>query len=164
MRIYQRLTDGSPIADVSPFLDGDILAARGVPETAVDGDGVLLLQPGRFTTLGVAAGDLVGLRVTAHGFELATVYARGFKGLSASRNDPVHATPPWASGSTTSRPAGPCAHPGAPRSADATSTPASITESLAVLPVASFAGPSVLLGLVDCDDDGRGGLFSALPL
>jgi tetratricopeptide (TPR) repeat protein len=70
---YQRLTDGSPIADVSPFLDGDILAARGVPETAVDGDGVLLLQPGRFATLGVAAGDLVGLRVTAHGFELAAV-------------------------------------------------------------------------------------------
>ncbi len=70
---YQRLTNGSPIADVSPFLDGDILAARGVPETAVDDDGVLLLQPGRFTTLGVAAGDLVGLRVTAHGFELAAV-------------------------------------------------------------------------------------------
>jgi hypothetical protein len=70
---YQRLTDGSPIADVSPFLDGDILAARGVPETAVDGDGVLLLPPGRFATLGVAAGDLVGLRVTAHGFELAAV-------------------------------------------------------------------------------------------
>jgi hypothetical protein len=70
---YQRLTDGSPIADVTPFLDGDILAARGVPETAVDGDGVLLLQPRRFTTLGVAAGDLVGLRVTAHGFELAAV-------------------------------------------------------------------------------------------
>ena len=58
---------------MSPFLDGDILAARGVPETAVDGDGVLLLQPGRFATLGVAAGDLVGLRVTAHGFELAAV-------------------------------------------------------------------------------------------
>ena len=28
---YRRLTDGSPIADLSPFLDGDILAARGVP-------------------------------------------------------------------------------------------------------------------------------------
>jgi hypothetical protein len=70
---YRRLTDGSPIAEVSPFLDGDILAARGLPETAVDGDGVLLLQPGRFATLGVAAGDLVGLRVTAHGLELAAV-------------------------------------------------------------------------------------------
>ena len=70
---YQRLTDGSPIAEVSAFLDGDILAARGVPETAVDGDGVLLLRPGRFAALGVAAGDLVGLRVTAHGLELAAV-------------------------------------------------------------------------------------------
>ena len=70
---YQRLTDGSPITDVSAFLAGDILAARGVPETAVDGDGVLLLRPGRFTALGVAAGDLVGLRVTAHGLELAAV-------------------------------------------------------------------------------------------
>jgi len=68
---YQRLTDGSPIADVSPFLDGDILAARGVPEMVVGEDGVLLLPPGRFATLGVGAGDLVGLRVTAAGFELA---------------------------------------------------------------------------------------------
>jgi len=72
-KTYQRLTNGSPIAEVSPFLDGYILAARGVPEIAVDGDGVLLLQPGRFATLGVAAGDLVGLRVTAHGLELAAV-------------------------------------------------------------------------------------------
>lgn len=72
---YQRLTDDSPITDVSPFLDGDILAARGVPETAVDGEGVLLLPPGRFAALGVAAGDLVGLRVTAHGFDLTAVTA-----------------------------------------------------------------------------------------
>ncbi len=71
---YQRLTDGSPLTEVSPFLDGDILAARGVPTTAGDSNGaLLLLQPGRFAALGVAAGDLVGLRVTAHGFELAAV-------------------------------------------------------------------------------------------
>ena len=70
---YRRLTDGSPITEVSAFLDGDVLAARGVPETAVDGDGVLLLRPGRFAALGVAAGDLVGLRVTAHGLELVAV-------------------------------------------------------------------------------------------
>ncbi len=70
-QIYQRLADGSPIADVLPFLDRDVLAERGVPATAVGGDGVLLLPPGRFAALGVAAGDLVGLRVTADGFELA---------------------------------------------------------------------------------------------
>jgi hypothetical protein len=34
---------------------------------------VLLLPPGRFATLGVAADDLVGLGVTALGFELSTV-------------------------------------------------------------------------------------------
>jgi len=70
---YQRLTDGSPITDVSPFFDGDALAERGVPATAVGDDGVLLLPPGRFAALGVAAGDLVGLRVTPAGFELAAV-------------------------------------------------------------------------------------------
>ncbi len=72
---YQRLTDGSPIAEVSPFLDGDVLAERGVPEKVVGDDEVLLLQPGRFATLGVGAGDLVGLRVTADGFELAAAGA-----------------------------------------------------------------------------------------
>lgn len=71
--IYQRLTDGSPITDVSPSLDGDILAARGVPDSAVDADGVLLLATGRLAALGVAAGDLVGLRVTGQGFELAAI-------------------------------------------------------------------------------------------
>ena len=67
---YQRLTDGSPVADVSPFLNGDVLAERGVPESAVGVDGALLLEPGRFAALGVAAGDLVGLRITGDGFEL----------------------------------------------------------------------------------------------
>ena len=71
---YQRLSDGSPITEVSPFLDSDLLAARGVPTTAGDSNGApLLLPPGRFAALGVGAGDLVGLRVTAHGFELAAV-------------------------------------------------------------------------------------------
>jgi hypothetical protein len=36
---YQRLTDGSPLADVSPLFDGDVLAERGVPEIAVGDDG-----------------------------------------------------------------------------------------------------------------------------
>ena len=70
---YQRLTDGSPITDVSPFLDEEVLTARGVPATAVDSEGALLLPPGHFAALGVGAGDLVGLRVTATGFELAMV-------------------------------------------------------------------------------------------
>lgn len=72
---YQRLTDGSPLADVSPFRDGDVLAGRGVPAIAVGDGGVLLFEPGRLAALGVGAGDLVGLRVTADGFELAAVEA-----------------------------------------------------------------------------------------
>src|SRR5271166_2521877 len=57
---YQRLTDGSPITEVSAFLDEDALAARGVPTTAVDADGALLLPPGHFGAQGIVAGDLVG--------------------------------------------------------------------------------------------------------
>lgn len=70
---YQRLVDGSPITDVSPFLDGDLLAERGVPAAAVDMEGGLLFPPGYFAARGVSAGDLVGLTVTANGFEFATV-------------------------------------------------------------------------------------------
>ncbi len=67
---YQRLGDGSPVADVSPLLDGDVLAQRGVPAGAVGADGALLFEGGRFAALGVTAGDLVGLRITEAGFEL----------------------------------------------------------------------------------------------
>ena len=69
--IYQQLRDGSPVADVSPFLDSDVLAERGVPELAIGVDGAVLFEAGRFAALGVAAGGLVGLRVTGDGFELA---------------------------------------------------------------------------------------------
>lgn len=72
---YQRLVDGSPIIDVSPFLDGDVLTARGVPATALDTEGALLLPPGHFAARGVVAGDLVGLTVTLNGFEFAPVTA-----------------------------------------------------------------------------------------
>ena len=70
---HRRLIDGSPITRVRPSLDGDVLAARGVPTAAVDSDAALLLPPGRFAEMGVAAGDLVGLRVSADGFELTAV-------------------------------------------------------------------------------------------
>jgi tetratricopeptide (TPR) repeat protein len=76
---YQRLTDGSPIADVSPLLDGRALTKRGVPASAIEGDGALLFEPGRFAGLGVGAGDLVGLRVTPGGFELSAI-----EGLTAA--------------------------------------------------------------------------------
>jgi tetratricopeptide (TPR) repeat protein len=76
---YQRLSDGAPITEVCPFHDGDVydsdvLAERGVPATALNSDAALLVLPlGRFAALGVGAGDLVGLRVSEHGFELAAI-------------------------------------------------------------------------------------------
>jgi tetratricopeptide (TPR) repeat protein len=71
---FQRLVDGTPI-DVLPSFDGDVLAARGVSTTATGDEELLLLPPGHFAALGVTAGDLVGLRVTANGFELTRVAA-----------------------------------------------------------------------------------------
>ncbi|WP_373235210.1 SEC-C metal-binding domain-containing protein [Mycobacterium marinum] len=76
---YQRLSDGSPISEVCPLHggdvdDNDVLTARGVPAAAVDSDtAVLVLPAGRFAALGVGAGDLVGLRVSANGLELVAV-------------------------------------------------------------------------------------------
>lgn len=73
MPTYQHLTDGSPVADVSPLVDGDVLAERGVPDGVVPDDGALVFGPGRFAALGVSAGDLLGLRVLPDGLELAPV-------------------------------------------------------------------------------------------
>jgi len=81
---YQRFTDGSTITDVSPLLDDDVLDARGVSTMAVDADGALLLPPGHFGALGVEAGDLVGLRVSADGFELAKVANPARCGIGAA--------------------------------------------------------------------------------
>lgn len=70
---FLRLSDGAPIADALAGFDDDDLAARGVPEDFGDGEGVVLLPPGRFAAIGLRAGDLVGMRVTAKGFELSRV-------------------------------------------------------------------------------------------
>jgi hypothetical protein len=72
---FQRLSDGAAIAEVFGGLDDEALAARGVPVELDNGEGVLLLPPGRFADIDAGAGDLVGLRVTAEGFELSRVSA-----------------------------------------------------------------------------------------
>ena len=69
---FQQLADGAPISEAFAEL-GDDFATRGVPETVDPGGGVLLLPPGRFAELGARAGDLVGLRVTAQGFEVERI-------------------------------------------------------------------------------------------
>ncbi|MEY8016708.1 SEC-C metal-binding domain-containing protein [Mycobacterium servetii] len=72
---YRRLADGAPVGDAFALLDedADAFAARGVPAAAIGGEGALLLPPGCLAGLGVRAGDLVGLRVTADGFDLTVV-------------------------------------------------------------------------------------------
>jgi len=70
---FQRLCDGAAIAEVFEGLDDDALADRGVPAGLDGGEGVLLLPQGRFAAIGAGPGDLVGLRVTADGFDLARV-------------------------------------------------------------------------------------------
>ena len=69
---YQRLSDGSPITLATSLLDSDALATRAIPETVVDNE-MWLLEPGRFDTLGVGAGDLIGVRVSTNGLELTKV-------------------------------------------------------------------------------------------
>lgn len=81
---YQRLTDGSPLVDVSAMLDHDLLVQRGVPGTEVGDDGALLFEPGRWAALGVGPGDLVGLRVHSDGFELVDVTTLSVSGIGAS--------------------------------------------------------------------------------
>ena len=88
LETYQRLTDGAPVTDVLPGFDEDVLTARGVPMDAVDEDGaLLLLPPGRLADLGVAAGDLVGLRVSEQGFELTAVSEVAQCAIGAALND-----------------------------------------------------------------------------
>jgi len=67
---YGRLADGEPLVQVIPGVTDDVLSERGVPAAAVDDDGVIVLPSGRLKDLGLAAGDLVGFRVTMAGFEV----------------------------------------------------------------------------------------------
>jgi tetratricopeptide (TPR) repeat protein len=73
--IYGRLTDGSPVTVVLASFDSHALAERDVPEDLSDDDGSLLLSPGQLARLGVAEGDLVGLRLTAAGLALERIPA-----------------------------------------------------------------------------------------
>jgi tetratricopeptide (TPR) repeat protein len=70
---FERLADGAPVAEVFAEFDADLLAERNIPADAVDVDGALLLPPGYLARLGVAAGELVGVRVTPTGLAVEPV-------------------------------------------------------------------------------------------
>lgn len=72
---YTQLADGTPIHVAVPGFDEGVLDQRGVPLDTVDDGGALVLPPGTLRDLDVAAGDLVGLRLTPEGLTLSKVTA-----------------------------------------------------------------------------------------
>ncbi|MEZ0383980.1 SEC-C domain-containing protein [Mycobacterium sp. pW045] len=72
---YAELADGAPVAVVLPGYDDELLAERGIPVELIAESGALLLKPGALAGLGLAAGDLLGLRLTDGGIALEPVAA-----------------------------------------------------------------------------------------
>jgi SEC-C motif len=70
---YGRLADGSAARVVLAGFDNELLEQRGIPAEVVDPLGALLLAPGTLGTLGVAEGDLVGVRLTMRGLVVERV-------------------------------------------------------------------------------------------
>ncbi|MGH3640817.1 MAG: hypothetical protein ACRDUX_17505, partial [Mycobacterium sp.] len=61
---YVRFADGSPAYVALPMVDDELLGERETAPELVDPLGALLLTPGTLAALGVAEGDLVGVRLT----------------------------------------------------------------------------------------------------
>ena len=72
---YGRFADGSAARVVLAGFDDELLEQRGIPAEVVDPLGALLLMPDTLGTLGVAEGDLVGVRLTEQGLVVERVSA-----------------------------------------------------------------------------------------
>ncbi|MGH3970747.1 MAG: SEC-C metal-binding domain-containing protein [Mycobacterium sp.] len=72
---YDRFTDGSTAEVVLAEFDDELLEQRGIPPEVIDPGGALLLLPGALAALGVAEGDLVGVRLTDQGLAVERVTA-----------------------------------------------------------------------------------------
>ncbi|HWT49063.1 MAG TPA: SEC-C domain-containing protein, partial [Mycobacterium sp.] len=70
---YGRFADGSAAQVMLPGFDDELLEQRGIPDEIVDPLGALLLAPGTLEALGVAEGDLVGVRLTEQGLAVERV-------------------------------------------------------------------------------------------
>lgn len=93
---YAQLADGSPVSVALPTFDEQVLDERGVPLEMVDDGGALVLPPGTLRALGVADGDLVGLRLAPEGLTLSKATATASPGVGAALSatlDPDEPTP-----------------------------------------------------------------------
>ena len=72
---HRQFADGSAAAVVMPGFDEELLDERGIPPEELDEPGALLLAPGTLEALGVAEGDLVGIRLTEQGLTVERVTA-----------------------------------------------------------------------------------------
>jgi hypothetical protein len=72
---YGRFTDGSPARVAMPDYDDELLEERGITDELADPVGALLLAPGTLAALGVAEGDLVGVRISERGLAVERVTA-----------------------------------------------------------------------------------------
>ena len=80
---YGRFADGSAAWVVLAEFDDELLEQRGIPAEVVDPAGALLLTPGTLGTLGVAEGDLVGVRLTEQGLVVERVTALAHSAVGA---------------------------------------------------------------------------------
>ncbi|OBG45153.1 zinc-binding protein [Mycobacterium alsense] len=72
---YARFADGSPARVAMPGYDDELLDERGITDELADPAGALLLAPGTLAALGVAEGDLVGVRLRDEGLEVERITA-----------------------------------------------------------------------------------------
>ncbi|CAN5230660.1 SEC-C metal-binding domain-containing protein [soil metagenome] len=70
---FAHFSDGSSAFVALPMFDLEPLDERGIPLHEVDHLGALLLAPGTLAGLGVAEGDLIGLRLTTEGLAIEAV-------------------------------------------------------------------------------------------
>lgn len=89
---YRRLADGTALREVVLPFDAALLTERGAPTDAF-GQTALLLEPGRLASLGVVAGDLLGMSLGADGIALSAVApdAEHAPGLGAALAEAVPA-------------------------------------------------------------------------
>lgn len=79
-----------------PAFDDEPLVQRGIPAGAVHPLGALLLAPGTLQALGVAEGDLVGVRVTEQGLRVERITGGADSAVGArlaatlKDDEPVH--------------------------------------------------------------------------